>query len=206
MQIQLGRKEREKQAHREEILRAAEKIFAEKGFFKATMEDVAAASEFSVGSLYKFFEGKESLYEAVIQWRISTLGARISDEIAAAGGPKQAVHRYIQVWCAICTEYPDFVRMYTQQRMNDRFIKSELWCKVVGPEHSRVMRQLVDEFQKGIKQGLFRSDIYPHDMAVALDGLCDAFLYDWLGEDKRYELSARADTISRLFFAGIVVK
>ena len=41
-----GRKERERQRHREEIIAAAVTVFAEKGFHRTTMEDVADQVEF----------------------------------------------------------------------------------------------------------------------------------------------------------------
>ena len=48
---QLNRKERERLAHRKEILSVAEKVFAAKGFFPATMSEVAGVAEFGTGTL-----------------------------------------------------------------------------------------------------------------------------------------------------------
>jgi AcrR family transcriptional regulator len=53
----IKRKEREYLTHREEILQAAEKLFATKGFFHTTMNEIAEAAEFGTGTLYKYFNG-----------------------------------------------------------------------------------------------------------------------------------------------------
>lgn len=52
---------------RQEILGAALKIFAHKGYAGATMEDVAKAVGLSKAALYGYFSGKEQLFAAVIQ-------------------------------------------------------------------------------------------------------------------------------------------
>ena len=56
-----SRKEMEHRQRRKYILECAEKLFAEKGFDGVTVADIAKASEFSVGSLYLFFENKEEI-------------------------------------------------------------------------------------------------------------------------------------------------
>ena len=59
------RKEREKEARREEIISAAEKVFFDKGPANATMDDIAAEAELSKGTLYLYYRTKEDLSIAV---------------------------------------------------------------------------------------------------------------------------------------------
>jgi len=62
----LSRREREKLAHRAEIIDAALRVFARKGFFQATLDEVAQEAEFSKGALYLYFSSKEDiLYTAL---------------------------------------------------------------------------------------------------------------------------------------------
>lgn len=62
----LSRREREKAAHRQEILDAAIKVFAEKGFHEATLEEVAQEAEFSKGAIYLYFSNKEDLLFTIV--------------------------------------------------------------------------------------------------------------------------------------------
>ena len=64
---ELPRKEREKLQHKEEILTVALKLFSDRGFHNVSMQEIAEESEFSVGTLYKFFESKESLFAALMK-------------------------------------------------------------------------------------------------------------------------------------------
>lgn len=59
------RKKREKLKRAIDIINAAEKVFFKKGFENATMDDIAAEAELSKGTLYLYFDTKESLYAEI---------------------------------------------------------------------------------------------------------------------------------------------
>ncbi len=59
------RKEREKERRRQQIMVAAKRVFSNKGFNKATMEDIAQEAELSPGTLYLYFKNKEELYASL---------------------------------------------------------------------------------------------------------------------------------------------
>ena len=61
---QLSRKQRERLRHRQEILDMALKLFSERGFHNVSMQQIAEASEFAVGTLYNFFQSKEMLLKS----------------------------------------------------------------------------------------------------------------------------------------------
>ena len=49
---------------RQEILDAARRVFVDKGYDNATMNDIAAAADLSAGSIYRYFENKRDLIAA----------------------------------------------------------------------------------------------------------------------------------------------
>ena len=63
----IERKEREKELRSENIIDAAERIFFNKGFEHATMNDVAEEAELSKGALYLYFHSKNELCMAILQ-------------------------------------------------------------------------------------------------------------------------------------------
>mgnify|MGYP003418212990 CR=1 FL=1 len=58
---QLTRRQRERLAHMNEVLEAAEECFLQKGYRDATIEDIARKADFAVGSIYTFYKNKEEL-------------------------------------------------------------------------------------------------------------------------------------------------
>jgi len=74
------RREREKAQRRDDILRAAKEIFFTRGFHTATVDDVAVAAEVSKGTVYLYFDTKETILAHLL---LEGLNALIADLQAA---------------------------------------------------------------------------------------------------------------------------
>lgn len=75
------RKEREKERRRQQIIVAAKRVFSDKGFNKATMEDIAKEAELSPGTLYLYFKNKEELYASLSLRILQYLHIRVTHVI-----------------------------------------------------------------------------------------------------------------------------
>ncbi|PMQ05737.1 HTH-type transcriptional repressor Bm3R1 [Dyella sp. AD56] len=64
------------------LLAAASACFVEKGFDAATMTEIAARAEASIGSLYQFFPTKEALAEALLSEHANGLNERMERLVA----------------------------------------------------------------------------------------------------------------------------
>jgi len=71
------RKVRERERRRQQIIVAAKRVFSEKGFNKATMEDIASEAELSPGTLYLYFKNKEELYASLSLRILQYLNIRV---------------------------------------------------------------------------------------------------------------------------------
>ena len=61
----------------EALLAAAAEVFTVKGFDAATMTEIAAQSESSIGSLYQFFRTKEAVADALVGEQVDALWLRL---------------------------------------------------------------------------------------------------------------------------------
>ena len=77
----LTRKERQAQTRRE-LIAAAARVFARRGYHKATIEEIAAEAGMTSGAVYSNFEGKEELFLAIADDQVASRVA----EIEAVGG------------------------------------------------------------------------------------------------------------------------
>jgi len=66
---------------RESLLRAAEKVFAQRGYESALLAEIASASGFSKGALYAHFKSKEDLFLALALAKAANLQANLSDAL-----------------------------------------------------------------------------------------------------------------------------
>jgi AcrR family transcriptional regulator len=74
-------------ARRREILEAAGRCFAERGFHSTSMQDLFEASGLSAGLVYRYFRSKEELITALACEALQLLHASVEEAIAAAERP-----------------------------------------------------------------------------------------------------------------------
>lgn len=93
----LTRKERDKQLRQSDILKAAEHVFANKGFYKATIKDIAVQAQYATGTVYLYFKDKESLYKALFNKKLNDLLCRIKDSIKEDQNPMDQLKTFILI-------------------------------------------------------------------------------------------------------------
>ncbi len=75
-------REKLRQAARQAILEAAEKVFAEDGLRRARMEDIASAAGVAVGTLYNHFRDRDALLTALLDASREELADRLDAALA----------------------------------------------------------------------------------------------------------------------------
>jgi AcrR family transcriptional regulator len=77
---------KEPEERKSEILDAAEKLFAARGYEAATVNNILEAVKIAKGTFYYYFKSKEDVLDALIERRISE-GMQKAEEIAASAIP-----------------------------------------------------------------------------------------------------------------------
>jgi AcrR family transcriptional regulator len=74
----LTRKQRQERT-RDRVVAAAAKVFARRGYHRATVDEIASEAGFTIGALYSNFSGKEELFLAIadrqVEERVAEVGA-----------------------------------------------------------------------------------------------------------------------------------
>ncbi|UNX56314.1 TetR/AcrR family transcriptional regulator [Georgenia sp. TF02-10] len=78
---------------REQLVRVACSLFAEKGFEGTSVEEVAARAEVSKPVVYEHFGGKEGIYAVVVDREVQRLLGMLTTQLSAGGHPKVVVER-----------------------------------------------------------------------------------------------------------------
>ena len=82
--------DRRRQQTRDYLMEAAERVFAERGFHAATLDEVAAAAGFTKGAVYSNFKNKEDLFLALIEAAYSREMAALKETLEASEVPPEA--------------------------------------------------------------------------------------------------------------------
>ena len=77
-----ARRKREKEERRQSILQAAREVFFENGFHQATVEAVAERAEVSKGTVYLYFESKETILALLLLEGLRELAKRLEEAYA----------------------------------------------------------------------------------------------------------------------------
>ncbi|HEY0351636.1 MAG TPA: helix-turn-helix domain-containing protein, partial [Gemmatimonadales bacterium] len=78
--------QRRPEARAEEILDAAQQVFGESGFARAKLDDVARLAGVSKGTLYLYFDSKETLFREMVRAKIVALLAESEASLEAHTG------------------------------------------------------------------------------------------------------------------------
>ncbi len=146
----MGRKSRTesvKDAKRTDIVNTAGKLFHQKGFDGATMDDIAAACEYTKKTIYRYFDGKDEILSAFAEKALIHLIDSFKDAMKTG---KTGLERIRLSGKA----YLDFYRDFPAEFSILRFSKN-VDCSPVKPgEQSVKMAELQSELL-----GLFRATI-----------------------------------------------
>ena len=197
----LNRKQREHLIHRQEILAAAEKVFAAKGFFPTTMNEIARGAEFGTGTLYKYFKSKEELYFTLIDEKVEEINRLVKAELSRETSAKERVEKALRLQFEFVERNRDFFRIYISER--NRFewtVKDELG-RGMHDKMVAYIKVLAQVMREGVKEKEFKP-MNPMDLAHALVGIVNAFVFEWLISPKSYPLISKMDAVLEIFLRG----
>ncbi|KWV45936.1 transcriptional regulator [Bradyrhizobium macuxiense] len=91
---------------RASIIKAARRIFGERGFVATTMDDIAAGARVAKGAIYHHFATKEAVFEAVFEQVSIDLVADLDRISRAENDPLAAMAAGTQGYFAACSKGP----------------------------------------------------------------------------------------------------
>jgi TetR/AcrR family transcriptional regulator len=106
------RRQRQQELSRNQLLDAAEEVFGAKGFHDTTLKEVAELAEYSVGSVYSFFESKEDLFLQVFLRRGFELLPEIEEVAAGDAPPLDQLRALVELEVGFFRRHRHFARLY----------------------------------------------------------------------------------------------
>lgn len=142
----------------ERILAAAEEVFAREGL-AVPIDVVAARAGVGVGTLYRHFPTKESLFEAIVLARVGDL-AEQAHSVAAAPNPGDALFAFLQHLGRQMSGKHDLVDAMTSAGID---VKSECSGRI-----DEMQDQLEIAVTRAQRQGRIRADVTAKELVALL--------------------------------------
>lgn len=152
------RRAREKEERRDALLSAARKVFFEKGIHRATVDDVAQQAEVSKGTVYLYFETKESLLAHLLLEDLETLVAQLEAAFAPAEpiAADERLRRLAQAYLDFYRANPDSFRllMAFDRGHFQESVSPDLYQRILTTS-LRGLAWLVQAMRQGMDAGAF---------------------------------------------------
>ena len=159
---------------RRQLLDAAVRVFARKGFHASRVGYIAEEAGVAHGLLYHYFKSKDEVLQAVFHENWSLLVARI-ESVEETDEPAADQLRHISAIVLRTWLYlPDVVRVVIQE-----FGRSPELAERIG-ELALPIDALQRVIARGIENGEFRKDIDPTFAATVVYGSIDELLTGWV--------------------------
>lgn len=172
--VTASRREREKAQRREDILQAAREVFFERGIHHATVDEVAEQAEVSKGTVYLYFDTKETILAHLLLEGLEQLVAQLEEAFAAneALSAPDRIRRLAQAYLKFYQTYPPYFNLmsaFDRGRFQES-IPSDLYTQVLA-RSLRGLEWLVRAVEQGRDDGTLHVDETRHAASVIWAGL-----------------------------------
>jgi AcrR family transcriptional regulator len=101
---------------RQEMVFAAAKVFAERGFDQTTMQDLASSMGLATGALYHYFGSKEQLLINICDQLMEPLLSTAREIALSDQAPRERLRALVRLWVACVIEHRHHMRVFQQER------------------------------------------------------------------------------------------
>lgn len=173
----ISRREKERQTREEDILNAAEKVFIERNYNEASMEEIAKECDFTRKTLYQYFSDKESLYYAVIIRGFKKLLCYFQEEIKNGNTGFEKLQHLSFAYYKFYKDFPGVLRLMNYVG----YIKSKKENMNKYEEFSIITESVVHEVAKVIDEGKtdgsIRTDLDTMNITLSAEFLITGFFH-----------------------------
>lgn len=185
-------------AYRKAILGAAEGIILRDGYRSAKIADIAKTTGVSVGTLYNYFDSKQAVLDALLEYHRSCFIAHVEQPFDA-DEPLKQLRQLVARACEFAEQNEALFKLHAAAidsssgarqlvipSVQDQWLRSNI---------EKLLRLAADESR-------VRSDVLMASLVWVLNGLLLSLFADWCHHPDSVSLKQRADELVSLFLQG----
>jgi len=184
-------------ARREQIVGAATRVFAEKGFRRATTREVAREAGVSEGTIYNYFEDKDAILMAILDGLNETERRAEDFEEGMATDFRGFLEQYLRRRVTLFWENREVFRVVLSEMLVNAELRERYLREVVEP----TMRIAVENFRSRMEQGEVRRTDAPLAMRSVAGAVLGILVLGLLGDE---EVGMRSDEVPDVL-AGLLI-
>ncbi len=154
---------------REDLLDAAARVFAQRGFHGASVEAVSEAAGFSTGAVYSNFESKEELFLSLYEERIQRRRRELREAAARAGGGAAGLASAVASVEQVFRRERDWFLLYFEFSLHAA--RNPAFARRFEAVREEGLTELADGLAEGLDRAGLRPAVDPGELARAVRAL-----------------------------------
>jgi AcrR family transcriptional regulator len=197
-----------KEEKKQDILKAAIRVFAQNGVVNTKMTDIARAAGVGKGTIYEYFRSKEDIFADAYSHVFMDTENRISEVLESSIPPEEKLRMFMSVTIEEFLvkdggEFAGIMMSFWSEgiRNNNERIMEIIDLKKVYSEFRAMIAGILDE---GIKKGSFRK-MDTHITASVIIGALDGILLQYIMDRNVFSPGKAIETLLGSFLKGIKI-
>lgn len=154
----------------QDILAVATEEFAFNGLSGARVDQIAEKTRTSKRMIYYYFNGKEGLYQAVLEKAYMDIRSLEERSQLLDLEPMEAMRKLIELTFDYDETHPQFISLVSVENIHQAKHMKNL--QSIKDVNASVIRTLTSILEKGRKEGVFRADLDPVDVHMLISAFC----------------------------------
>jgi TetR/AcrR family fatty acid metabolism transcriptional regulator len=186
----------------QQIIEAAVRVFARKGYFNSRVSDVAREAGIAAGTIYLYFKTKEDILITLFREKmavfVSSMRWAIADDPDAVAKVRRLVHLHFEM----LEGDPDLAEVVqVELRQGHKFFRG-----ASSQEIAAYFALIGSVLEEGVGQGHFKSDLPVKVATKMLFGAMDQMATSWVLGKRGYRLVDTAPAVADLFLQGVAAR
>jgi AcrR family transcriptional regulator len=151
----------EKRDRKIQIVVGALKLFAEKGYYRSTIPDIAGSLGMSSGNLYNYFHSKEELAQEAIRYISSYLAIRIREVNESGKSSREKIEDIVRIYFETARDEPQMIDFFLRVYLSNREVFSD------GCEGMVCINEFITEIMIFFEEGVANKELRNQDFFTA---------------------------------------
>nr|WP_319494549.1 TetR/AcrR family transcriptional regulator [uncultured Desulfobacter sp.] len=180
------------------ILNSAGAVFAEHGFYKATISQIAAKAGVADGTLYLYFKNKDDILYQYLSFKTDVVFEKMNTAVAKGTDAESKLKNLIR--CHL-DEFQSDKSMAVIFQSEVRYLRDiESQVKNISKMYFDLLSDIIEQ---GQIEGSMRQDLFVGLVKRFILGAVEGVISTWVNAQGRYDLGTMADPLVDLFLTGV---
>ena len=187
----------------EQILRAAIKTFARKGFYNTRISDIAKEANVADGTIYLYFKNKDILLVSLFEESMNQIIQMVNERLSSITDPIEQLRAFIKIHFELIKKDKFLAEVISVElRQSNKFIKE--YKNIKFKEYLNIISGIIRDAQA---KGLVAKHLMPGIIKRMVFGALDELTLIWvLAGDSKYSIEKLCKDAAEVLINGIAIK